>query len=151
MIELIKISIFELRNLVEIAYTGDSDLLDKYWGDGYSLQEAIDANLQQIEKIKNIVEESGKKMSFYAVLWEGEEIGYVAFFPNNLYSFSININYRKQNILSEYWEAIKKVIGNSFVSQLFPQNTRAINWLKKCGMVEVPGIEDNCVILLNVE
>jgi hypothetical protein len=32
---------------------------------------------------------------------------------------------------------------------LYPNNLRAINWLQKCGMVIVEGVEENCVVLLN--
>jgi hypothetical protein len=41
MIILEKISKFELRNLVEIAYKEDDDLLLHFWGDEFSLEEAI--------------------------------------------------------------------------------------------------------------
>ena len=33
---------------------------------------------------------------------------------------------------------------------LYPNNKRAINFLKKQGMIEVDGVEDNCVTLLNL-
>ena len=41
MLVLRKISKFDLRKYVEISYRGDNDLLDYYWGDGFSLQEAV--------------------------------------------------------------------------------------------------------------
>lgn len=145
MIELKKISIFELPNLVEFAYSGDADMIGKYWGDGFSLQEAVDETMRCIKAVSGEVE-----MQHYAVIYDGEEIGYVSCFPHNLYSFSINIEYRTKEILSEYWKSIKSVMGESFITMLFPQNTRAINWLKKCGMVVVDGVEQNCVTLLNV-
>ena len=151
MILLEKISNFELRNLVEIAYSGDTELLDKYWGDGFSFYEAVEENLRCINLVGKEVEEAGKRMDYYSVILDDEEIGYVCCFQNNLYSFSININYRTKTNLSELWERIKEIMGGSFICALFPQNTRAINWLKKCGMVEVDGIENNCTILLNTK
>jgi len=37
MIKLVKITIFELPELVGIAYIGDDDLLLHYWGDDFNL------------------------------------------------------------------------------------------------------------------
>lgn len=145
MIVLEKISKFELRNLVEIAYKGDTDLLDKYWGDGFNLEEAVNETMFMISEVEKEVE-----MSYYAVVCDDEEIGYVCKIPNNLYSFGININYRTKDNLIEFWDRVKEVMGEGFICMLYPQNTRAINFLKKQGMVEVEGVEPNCTVLLNI-
>ena len=145
MITLEKISIFELPKLVEISYKDDYDLLSKYWGEDLSLIEAVNETMNAIKKYQ---EETN--MQHCMVVNDGEEIGYVSFFPNNLYSFGININHRTKEILEEFWEAIKDILGDNFICLLFPQNTRAINFLKKCGMVEIEGIEQNCTTLLNI-
>ncbi len=145
MISLKKITKFELQNLVEIAYKGDVELLDKYWGDGYSLEEAVGATMDAINKLDSDVE-----ISYYSVILDEEEIGYVCKFQNNLYSFSININHRTKDNLIEFWERIKEVMEDSFICMLYPQNSRAVNWLERCGMVKVEGVEENCVIMLNI-
>jgi hypothetical protein len=82
---------------------------------------------------------------------DGEEIGYVCKIPNNLYSFGININYRTKDNLIEFWERVKELMGDSFICMLFPQNTRAVEFLKKQGMQEVIGVENNCTVLLNIK
>lgn len=145
MIILEKISKFELRNLVEIAYRGDDDLLLHYWGDGFNLEEAVNETMFMISEVGKEVE-----MSYYAVVCDDEEIGYVCKIPNNLYSFGININYRTKDNLIEFWDRVKEVMGEGFICMLYPQNTRAINFLKKQGMVEVEGVEPNCTVLLNI-
>jgi len=145
MIELKQIESNELKQLVEIAYKGDSDLLDKYWGEDFSLEEAINETMYMIREVSKETE-----MTHYAVLLDGEEIGYVTKIPNNLYSFGININYRTKDNLIEFWERVKEVMEDGFICMLFPQNTRAINFLKKQGMKEIDGVEQNCTVLLNI-
>lgn len=145
MIELKQIESNELKQLVEIAYKGDNDLLDKYWGEDFSLEEAVNETMMMIRTISEEVE-----FNHYSVVSDGEEIGYVSCFPNNLYSFGININYRTKDNLLEFWDRTKDVMGESFICMLYPQNERAINFLKKQGMKQVDGIEPNCVTLLNI-
>lgn len=145
MIRIEKISNFELRDLVEIAYRGDSDLLDKYWGDDFSLEEAVNETMWMINEVAKEA-----PMEYFAVLKDDEEIGYVCKIHNNLYSFGININYRTKDNLIEFWEKVKEVMEDGFICMLFPQNVRAIKFLKKMGMVEVEGVENNCTVLLKV-
>lgn len=145
MITLKEISLSVLRQFVEIAYKGDADLLSYYWGDGLSLQEAVDLTMSLINQVANEVD-----IECFSVLNEDEEIGYIVRFPNNLYSFSININHRTKENLIDFWVRIKEVMEDGFICMLYPQNIRAANWLKRCGMIEVQGVENNCVTLLNV-
>jgi len=145
MIELNKISKFELRDLVEFSYKGDRELLDKYWGDDFSLDEAVNETMRMID----IVSQEAK-MSYYAIEDDGHEIGYMCCIPNNLYSFGINIEYRTKRVKEEFWRVAKEVMGNSFICMLYPQNVRAIEFLKKMGMKVVDGVEQNCVTLLNI-
>jgi len=145
MIILEKISKFELGDLVEIAYKGDDDLLDKYWGDDFNLEEAVNETMFIIGEVEKEAE-----MSYYSVVCDDEEIGYVCKIPNNLYSFGININYRTKDNLIEFWDRVKEVMGEGFICMLYPQNQRAINFLKKQGMIEVEGVERNCTVLLNI-
>lgn len=146
MIKTEKISTFELPDLVKIAYMGDGDLLLYYWGEDYNLEEAINATLNAIKYQEN----EGIEFNHYAVIEDEQEIGYISCFPNNLYSFGININRRTKEVLKEFWERVKEIMGDSFICMLFPQNQRAIEFLKKQGMQEVSGIEEDCVCLLNI-
>jgi len=145
MIKFEKITIFELRVLVEISYRGDIDLLDKYWGDDFNLEEAVNETMFMVKTVNEETE-----VECYAVVLNDEEIGYVCKIPNNLYSFGININYRKKDVLIEFWDKVKELMEEGFICMLYPQNERAINFLKKQGMIEVSGIEENCIVLLNI-
>ena len=109
------------------------------------LEEAVNETMWMINEVAKEA-----PMEYFVVLKEDEEIGYVCKIPNNLYSFGININYRTKENLSDFWERVKEVMEDGFICMLFPQNVRAINWLKKMGMVEVEGVENNCTCLLKI-
>ncbi len=142
MIELLEINEFELKKYVEAAYEGDADLLTQYHVDTFTFDQAVETTLDMIE-LTNV----DNPMTYYGVV-DKERIGYLCTSKNNLYSFGINIKSRTREVLSEFWEKIKQVLGDSFICMLYENNTRAINWAIKCGMVIVPDIEDNCVTLL---
>jgi hypothetical protein len=133
----------ELKRYVEIAYKGDEDLLSKYHVAEYTLDEAVEETLRMIYSTSLEVESNGDKMYNFYVSFDNKPIGYLSVFKNNLYSFGINIEYRTKEILSDFWNEIKEVLGNNFMSVLYPNNTRAIGYLQKCGMVS-----KECVILL---
>lgn len=146
-IDIEKISKFTLPELIRIAYEGDEDLLNKFHVDKFDINGAVASTLWMIEQTD---EREYEEMDHYKVSLDGTPIGYVSLFPNFLYSFGININYRTKEILTEWWAKVKEIFGGKFITMLYPNNERAIEFCKKQGMVEVPDIEDNCVTLLNL-
>lgn len=134
---------YDLKKYVEIAYKDDNDLLTKYHIDNYNFEQAVDVTMQMISLTSKDV-----KMSFFGVVNNNENIGYLCVFSNNLYSFGINIKKRTKEVLSEFWSSIKEVLGNSFICMLFKNNIRAIKYLQKCGMVIIEGVEEEAVTLL---
>ena len=147
MVVLNKIDKFTLPTLIRIAYEGDDDLLTKYHVDKFDINGAVASTLWMIEMTER---NENKEMQHYEVLSYGEKIGYISTYPNMLYSFGINTKFRTGEVLAGWWNEIKNVLGDKFISMLYPNNTRAINFLKKQGMQEIEGIEDNCVTLLNI-
>ncbi len=145
MITLEKITIFELPNLVAIAYEDDKDLFDKYHVAKMNMDDCVDSTLMMIEQTGR-----GEKMDYFGVKFKDEFIGYLVILPKILYSFGINIKYRKKEILMSFWESIKDILNDSFICMLYPNNTRAINWLKKNKMIIVDEVREDCVTLLNI-
>lgn len=143
MVNIVGTTDFGLRRYVETAYAGDEDLLSKYHVSKYDFESAVNETMRMISYTSK-----GVDMMYFGVTLNDERIGYLCCFKNNLYSFGINIQKRTKEILSEFWGKVKEVLGNSFICMLYPNNTRAINWLKKCKMEEVESEEDNCVTLL---
>ncbi len=134
----------ELPDLIRIAYEGDKDLLDKYHVDKFDIHGAVASTLFMIAETEN-----GVDMTHYKVALGDISIGYISVFENFLYSFGINKEYRKKEILIEWFEKVKEVLGYKFITMIYPNNSRAINFLKKQGMKIVNGIKEDVITLIN--
>ena len=148
MVELVKISKFELPTVIKIAYEGDDDLLDKYHVDKYDIMGAVASTLHMIHKT---VEWEDMEMDYFKVMYNETPIGYICTYPNNLYSFGINKEYRTKEILIDWWGKVVQQLGEGFITMLYPNNTRAINFLKKQGMKLVDDVEENCTTLIYIK
>ena len=126
-----EIDIIELKECIKVAYEGDIDLLTTYHVDNFSLDEAVNSTLQMIEITSHEI-----AIFSYAVCNESGVIGYLTIAKNNLYSFGINIKHRNKETLKMFWDKINETLKYGFICTLYPNNTRAINWLKKSGMTQ---------------
>lgn len=142
-----QVNIEQLRGYVELVYRGDEDLLNTYHiNPPYTLETGVE---ETMEAIKSVSEQT--PTGLYGVTKDGEKIGYFVSFVNNLYSFGVAIEKRTKEILKEFWNKIVETIGNEFVCVLYKNNTRAINWLEKCGMEKADvQAEDNEVVLVKI-
>lgn len=145
--EVKQINIEELREYVELVYRGDDDLLNTYHiNPPYTFEEGVQ---ETIEAIKNVSEQT--PTGCYGVLKDGEKIGYFVSFVNNLYSFGVAIEKRTTGMLKDFWGIIVETIGNEFICVLYKNNTRAIDWLEKCGMEKSDiNTENNEIVLVYV-
>ena len=145
MIKMNKISIMQLHDLVFLSYEGDSELMDKYHVQKFDLLGAVKSTMDMIHEMA-----VKYKLECYKVIYNKIPIGYVVSYEGVLYSFGINIKFRKKTILMAWWEELKRTIGWQFVCRLYRNNTRAIEFLKKQQMIEVEVNEKhNFVTLLN--
>jgi hypothetical protein len=143
MITLKKISRIEVWPLVELSYQGDEELFQKYHIAKMRFEDCVKSTIEMIEAVAKI-----KDLSCYKVLFKKKAIGYVIAYKEFLYSYAINVNFRKKEILVEWWEQVKRLIGKQFATGLYENNTRAIDFLKKQGM-SVVGKERDMIILIN--
>lgn len=143
MIKLIKISKYQVRPLVEISYEGDADLFDKYHLSKMEFSGCVDSTMELIEGASR-----EKVLTYYKVLLQKKPIGYVITCPNVLYSYAIAVKYRKKKILMEWWGAVKSLFSGVFATGLYENNTRAILFLQRQGMIIVEK-NGNLVTLLN--
>lgn len=144
MLNLIKIDACELPELIELAYRNDDDLLNHFHVQKLNLQEAVDSTLGMINEVSGLIE-----MDNYKVMFDEVPIGYSCMFHNFLYSFGINKEFRKPEILKEWFYEIEKALGESFVTMLYPNNIRAIKFLQKQGMKIVDDGRIDVVTLKN--
>ena len=109
MVTIKKISVNELPLLVKISYEGDGDLSKNF----INVQSDYMANVNS--ELFNIYElSSSKKLKYYKVIYQKKPIGYFVTFENTLYSFGINVKYRKKDILPYWWKELKKNIIKRF-------------------------------------
>lgn len=145
MITIKKISLIEVKELVELSYEGDRDVWGKFHIAKFDFKTAVTVTMMMIDL-------DSKKMKFhhYKVMWNKKPIGYFTTGEKYLYSFAINIKFRKPEILSAWWKLVKKELGKHFECRLYVNNIRAIKFLEKCGMRIVGANHaDNSVTLLN--
>jgi hypothetical protein len=74
--------------------------------------------------------------NFIVLNSDGKDVGFVYCLPRLLVSFGVNKQYRTKEFLPVVFDTIKQNAGEEFESFMWSRNTRAIQWLKKCGMTE---------------
>jgi len=122
--------ISEMQPFVEAAFLLDTDLLN-YYDKGENVTSTQQACDNVMAKIKHNYPDA-KCIGFYD---NYNPVGYYVYMPELLISFGLNKNFRNSLYLDEFWKSIKQSLGDKFDCLLYSYNTRAINWLKKCGMV----------------
>lgn len=137
MIKLIPITISALTYYVRLSFEGDNDLLKKYHISPGDLEHCVEHTMNFI---KENYEYYGEDMNIFVVLMDTKVIGYTITIknekaPNELYSFGINIKYRKKDILKGWIEKVKEFLGNHYYIVLWSKNTRAIDFFEKNGCV----------------
>lgn len=136
MITIKKISKTEIPSLIATAYEGDTELLEKYYNlNRFNLGVKVDFPTAVLDTL-DIIDEVSKayKVSYYKVIYQKKPIGYFVTFDKFLHSFAINKKYRNREVLTGWFEEVKKVLGKHFICMLYEINTRAINHLQKQGM-----------------
>ncbi len=154
MVVLSKIKFNKIRDFIDLAYEGDSELIKNY-------PEYIDKDINvemthddavniQMVMIKNAENELPGELNYYKALLNDMPIGYVVTFKDVLYSFAINKMYRKPDILKSFFESICKVLPQKFGCVLYKKNTPAINYLIKCGMLQEENTDQKAITLIKV-
>ena len=136
------IYIDELERLIRISYENDHDLFDKYHVKKFGLEQSISCTMEMIREMGEL-----KDMRHYTVRYRGMDIGYVSTFENYLYSYAIAIPFRKKGILIKWWSCVEQLMGTPFITGLYNNNTRAIDFLIKNGMQIVSKTEDKITFL----
>lgn len=144
MISIAKISLYQLPQYIELSYVGDEDLFNKYHIAPYDLKGCVVSTLLMIKEMS-----LARKLDYYKVMLDKTPIGYFVTGQDDIYSFGINIKYRKKEILVEWFEHVKKILPEQFTCMLYNNNTRAIEFLVKNGFrIVEDSINDNVTVLL---
>lgn len=130
MVSLIEISKTELYDAVRKSYEGDNIGLEKFHVERFTLDEAVKCTMDMINDASKLFE-----FSYFEIWGKGEMIGYSVLSGKLLYSFCINVKYRTKDIILQWWNMVKNILDNDFYTAVYENNKRAINFLKKRGMV----------------
>jgi len=146
MITVKKISIHSLPELIKTSYEGDKDILESQHIAKFT--EVEPAAASTFGMIKDMAAE--KKLNCYKVVYQKKPIGYFVTFDKFLFSFGINIKFRQKEILTKWWREVVQSLEKNFLCILYPHQQKAIQFLRKNGMVilEVDK-ENNSVILIH--
>lgn len=131
-IEISKTSKRKVNKLIELAFLGDSDLIEHYHAANDNMQDSI---LHTIERID--VTSMAYQLSFYKVTVDKVNAGFFVTGDNFLYSFGLNMKFRKKEILMKWWEMVCGELKPNFICMMNKKNTRGINFLKKQGMIVI--------------
>lgn len=132
-INLIPIELHQVRDYVKRAFENDIELLERYHISPGTLDHCVDHTMDFINR--NVDHYKGD-MKLFAVQFGGIIIGYTILIqnektPNELYSFGININYRKPEILKAWLKEIEEILGKTYFVALWSKNERAVNFFLK--------------------
>jgi len=131
-------------NLIKFAFNDDENIR-KFCDPDYKDKPIKELTKSIYNKLLEYEREGNSKFDDLNV--DNEIIGYAFYFKNLLVSFGINKNHRTKYKLSKVFEQIKSNFDSDFESYMWERNERAIKWLKKCGMEQVPSNIDNVIKL----
>lgn len=121
---------------VRQAFEGDEDIF-KYF-DPTAKAKTYD------DVVANVVDKMFEYAMEYQVRFVSMDRGYVFTAGDNvLVSFGLAPERRSKEGLTELWDNIRSNLKNPFCCSLWAKNTRAIEWLKRCGMEQVDVAEFN--------
>ncbi len=156
-LKLIPVSINELRDLIEFSYTGDVDLIQLYQAEDRTFEECVNFNF---EEIRLTVDKLGIEVKMLKVVIENgadrEDIGYCVIVfneaaPPQLFSYAININYRKKVFMKDFLPEVEKRTGQVYYTALWERNSRAKNFFKNNGFEEMPQPEKYSILAIGAD
>lgn len=130
MVTISRITKKKANKLIELAFLGDSELLEKYHAVNDNMQDSIEHTIERIDVCSMAYE-----LKFYKVEVDGESAGFFVIGDNFLYSFGLNLRFRKKEILLQWWAMVCRELKPNFICMMNKKNTRGINFLKRQGMI----------------
>jgi hypothetical protein len=120
-----------LYSCIYMAFLDDHELIDKYHIINGDIEECVNDTYNKI-----LIESKSSELKWYGVNDDNDDLmGFlvVSLSYGVLYSFGLNINYRKEHA-KEFFDKIKDLLNNNFGCGLWTKNTRTIKYLIRNGM-----------------
>lgn len=120
-----------LYSSIYIAFLYDDELVNEYHIVNGDIEDCVKDTYNKI-----LIESKSSELRWYSVNDDNDVLmGFlvVSLSYGVLYSFGLNINYRKEHA-KEFFDKIKELLNNSFGCGLWTKNTRTIKYLIRNGM-----------------
>jgi hypothetical protein len=131
MLQIFEIELYQIKRYVTIAFCGDHDLVHKYHIVNGRLTDCVESTVKQIT-----ITSKDYVLRYYALFYNSLPIGFtvISVVSKLLYSFGINIMYRKKEIIKEWFDFLKSMLSNGITCILHNKNTRTIDFLVRNGL-----------------
>lgn len=134
MIVIRAVNVLKLEDYIRCAWEGDLDL-EKFYDKSLTKRNLEGMVKDTSRKIRDMMEQY-KDLSLLGIEYDGKSIGFLVLSEkiSVFYSFGVNVNYRNKKLLTTIFNFVKGKLNYEFYSVMYEYNTRAIKWLKNCGM-----------------
>lgn len=127
--EVKNINIEQFTEYVYNAFIDDTELLEFY-----DRSAKVSTTEEAIDNVCHKIKTAYPEANIYGVEIDNTKVGYFVKKDELLISFGMSIRHRNNITLKVFGDEIKSKMGNKFNAMLYSHNTRALNFLKKCGM-----------------
>ena len=117
-----------LKESIAVAFKGDTELHQYHISPSDNIDDMVNHTYHTI-----IDTAKEMKINYYAVVINGEVIGFTCIAPayNWVYSFGINPEYRNKTVLLSWLNKVERIIAGDVYIYLYTKNTRAVDFFKK--------------------
>lgn len=139
------------------------EYISSAWEGDVNLHVFYDRSLNE-KSLKNMVSDTHAKildlnnqqsgLMFFGIEHDNIKIGFIVLNEelNFLYSFGVRHDFRKGEMLEPIFFFIRKKLKDNFFCLMNECNTRAIRWLKKCGLRAIPSLNpSNDIVYLKYD
>ena len=121
-----KITRSKLPSIVQAAFDGDTELIEKYHVVNTCLADCVKDTVERIEQASQTY-----TLRCFAVAEGKEDAGFIVVGDDFLYSFGLNAKYRSKGNLQQFWALVTGVLPANFFSVMNFKNTRAVKFLER--------------------
>ena len=128
------VNILKIEDYIRSSWEGDGKL-EKFYDKSLAKRTLEGMVKDTSRKIRDMMEQD-EQLSLLGIEVNRTPMGFLIISEklSVFYSFGVNAKYRSKEILTAIFEYVKVKLKYNFYSVMYEYNTRAINWLQKCGM-----------------
>ena len=146
-----EVNSLKMIEYIKCAWSGD-DNLPLFYDSSLSHKSFKGMVYDTHHKILDMYEKD-TNLKLIGIDYDDQMVGFIALSErfNCLYSFGVKQDFRKEEVLKPLFFYITNKLKDGFFCMLNEYNTRAIKWLKKCGMVQKEYPANEKIVYLKYE